>query len=72
MKTAIIVILCVIGYLAIGFIMLVFHAKRRLIDESDTVLFISLWPVVAVYKIADKALTWVTNTARYLSEKLPK
>lgn len=72
MKTLVIVVLSIIGYMAIGFIMLIFHAKRWLIDETDTVMFILIWPVVAVYKIADKALTWATNTARYLSEKLPK
>ena len=72
MKTLIIVVLSIIGYLTIGFVMLIFHAKKYVIDDTDTVLFTVLWPIVVMYKSVDKALVWVTNTARYLSEKLPK
>jgi hypothetical protein len=76
MKTAIIVILCIIGYMAIGFCLLVLRAKKYSIRESDSLTFLIAWPIVVLVNTFEYGFEhffgWVTKTARSLGDKLSK
>lgn len=72
MKTIIIVALCIVGYLAIGFCLLVLRARKHRIEFTDSAIMLTVWPIAMIVVGLDSGFTWVTNTARYLSEKLPK
>ena len=76
MKTAIIVILCVIGYMAIGFGLLVLRAKKYSIQEVDSLAYLLVWPIVVIANAITNGFEhffeWVTKTARSLGDKLSK
>ena len=67
-----IVILCIIGYMAIGFGLSVTFAKLWSIDEKEEALFLFLWPFLLIFAAGEAALEWLTKMAKNLSEKLPK
>jgi len=67
-----IVILCIIGYMAIGFGLSVTFAKQWPIDEKDEALFLFLWPILLILAAGETVLEWLTKMAKNLSEKLPK
>lgn len=66
------IILCVIGYMTIGFGLSVTFARNFEIDEKDEALFLFLWPVLLIFAAGEAALEWLTKMAKNLSEKLPK
>ncbi len=76
MKTAIIVILCIVGYMIIGFGLLVLRAKKYSIREVDSLAFLLGWPIVVLVNAVtdgfEKFFVWVTKTARSLGDKLSK
>lgn len=67
-----IVILCVIGYMTIGFGLSVTFAKQWSITEKEEALFLFLWPTLLIFAAGEAALEWLTKMAKNLSEKLPK
>ncbi len=72
MKTAIIVILCIVGYLAIGFCLLVLHGKKYYIEFDDAAIMLFIWPIAILVKGLTAFIEYAKDKARYLSEKLPK
>ena len=66
------IILCVIGYMTIGFGLSVTFAKQWSIDEKEEALFLFLWPILLIGASGEVALEWLTKMANKLSEKLPK
>lgn len=66
------IILCVIGYMTIGFGLSVTFARGFMIDEKDEALFLFLWPFLLIFAAGETALEWLTKMAKNLSEKLPK
>lgn len=76
MKIAIIVILCILGYMVIGFGLLVLRARKYSIREVDSLAFLLGWPIVIlVNAITDgfqNFFEWVTKTARAFGDKLSK
>lgn len=67
-----IIILCIIGYMVIGFGLSVTFAKGWRIDEKDEATFLFLWPFLLILTVGELALEWLTKMAQKLSEKLPK
>jgi hypothetical protein len=76
MKTAIIVILCVIGYLAIGFVMLVLRASKCWIDGEDTAIVLLFWPIVGVLYgvcyVGERIKDLAQDLGGKLAKKIPK
>lgn len=66
------IILCIIGYMMIGFGLSVSFAKFYRIDEKDEASFLFLWPFLLILAVGELALEWLTKMAQKLSEKLPK
>ena len=66
------IILCIIGYIAIGFGLSVTYAKGWLINEKDEAAFLFLWPALLIGATGSIVLEWLTKMAQKLSEKLPK
>lgn len=71
MKT-LMIILCIIGYMAIGFCLSVTFAKGFTIDEKDEAMFLFLWPILLIFAAGETVLEWLTKMARNLAEKLSK
>ena len=76
MKTAIIVAVCVIGYLAIGFGALVLRASKHWIDLDDTGIMLLAWPIVGVIcgvcYIGERIKDLAQNLGGDLAKKMPK
>lgn len=66
------IILCIIGYMTIGFGLSVTFARSFVIDEKDEAMFLFLWPFLLIFAAGETALEWLTKMAKNLSEKLPK
>ena len=66
------IILCVIGYIAIGFGLSVMFARNWRIDKIEEASFLFLWPFLLIFAVGDLTLEWLTKMAQKLSEKLPK
>lgn len=66
------IILCIIGYMTIGFGLSVTFAREFMIDEKDEALFLFFWPILLIFAAGETALEWLTKMAKNLSEKLPK
>lgn len=72
MKTVIIIAVCVVAYLLIGFGVLVVRASRDWIDNNDTVLALLFWPVVLLVCAFYYATEGIKNSAQKLGFKLEK
>lgn len=66
------IILCIIGYMTIGFGLSVTFARGFTIDEKDEAMFLFLWPFLLIFAAGETALEWLTKMAKSLSEKLSR
>jgi hypothetical protein len=70
MKTVIIIVLCVVAYLLIGFGALVMRARTYYINLEDTVLAMLLWPMIVVTYVLYNMAESVRSKAQIIGEKL--
>lgn len=75
MKTLIIVA-CVLAYLAIGFLWLVNRARKYAIDLEDVTIAMLFWPIVMIlyllYFLSEKIKRMAIIYAERIDAKLPK
>jgi len=72
MKTVIIVTLCMIAYLLIGFGVLVMRARTHYVDVEDTVIAMLFWPVICLTYVFYYATDGIKNAAQMLGGKLAR
>jgi len=72
MKTVIIITLCVVAYLLIGFGVLVMRARTYDVDLEDTALALLLWPVIGLIYVFYYMIDRIRSNAQTLGEKLAK
>lgn len=70
MKTAIIIVLCVVGYFVIGFGVLVLRAINHWVDEEDVAEAMLGWPIIGLVYVVSFSLEKLKNWARDLGGRV--
>ena len=70
MKTLIVVVLSIIGYLTIGFLWLVNRARNYAIDLEDVVIAILFWPIVMILCLLYSLIERIKHLAIICAERI--
>lgn len=73
---ALIIVACVLAYLAIGFLWLVNRARKYAIDLEDVAIAMLFWPIVTIlyilYSLVERIKRLAIICAERIDAKLPK